>query len=59
LFVGVGGYVLIGNAILSVDVSTWTFTGHEIAAAILPAINYIWLTAFLCMFIYTVVRLQK
>lgn len=60
LFIGVGGYVLIGNAVATTDVNTWTFTGHEVAAGILPEAHYIWLIAFLCMFVYGVVKeLQK
>lgn len=43
LVIGVGGWLLINNAILSASPGTWTFTGHELAAAMLPFISWLWL----------------
>lgn len=45
LVLGVGGWLLILSSVAGVDTGTWSFTGHEIAAALMPMISYLWLVA--------------
>jgi hypothetical protein len=52
LFIGGGGYLLINNAVLNMNYALWSFTGHEIAAAITPLSPWIWLIAFVSATFY-------
>jgi hypothetical protein len=49
LIIGPAGFMLIHQAVLAVDFSTWMFTGHVLAAHIAPFIEWIWLIN--CIFI--------
>jgi hypothetical protein len=43
LVIGVGGWLLITQAIGAANVGSWAFTGHELAATMLPFISWLWL----------------
>ena len=45
LVLGVGLFLLMNNAIMSVNTAVWTFTGHELAATFIQFIPYLWVVA--------------
>lgn len=53
---GVGGFLLIQNAVPDLAMDSWTFTGHEIVAAVMPYVSYIYLVAMLLVPTYKVIK---
>jgi hypothetical protein len=53
---GVGFSALLIHEIASTDMTTWTFTGHEIAAGVLQVFPYIFLMAIIAFPVYHIMR---
>jgi len=53
---GVGGFLLIQNAVPTLPMDTWTFTGHEIVASFMPYVSYLYLVAMLLVPTYKVFK---
>lgn len=53
---GVGGFLLIQNAIPSLDMAAWTFTGHEIVETFMPYVSWLYLVAMLLVPTYRIIK---